>query len=100
GRTLPRASRSASSTRWKMARPRREQTKTRGDRQGTHFPWASAWAKMPNVAMGESVVPTASAEDDDDVVVALETARVSEERGDIEIGRASCRERVEVLVGE
>lgn len=34
--------------------------------------------------MGESVVPTASAEDDDDVVVALETARVSEERGDIE----------------
>lgn len=34
--------------------------------------------------MGESVVPAASAEDDDDVVVALETARVSEERGDIE----------------
>lgn len=39
---------------------------------------------MTFVAMGETVVPTASAEDDDDVVVALETARVSEERGDIE----------------
>lgn len=34
--------------------------------------------------MSESVVPAANAEDDDDVVVALETARVSAERKDIE----------------
>lgn len=34
--------------------------------------------------MSESVVPVANAEDDDDVVVALETARVSAERQDIE----------------
>lgn len=33
--------------------------------------------------MSEPVVPTANAEDDDDVVVALETARVSVERSDI-----------------
>lgn len=36
------------------------------------------------VAMNESAVPEANAEDDDDVVVALETARVSAERRDIE----------------
>lgn len=34
--------------------------------------------------MTETVVPVANAEDDDDVVVALETARVSAERKDIE----------------
>lgn len=34
--------------------------------------------------MSESVVPVANAEDDDDVVVALETARVSAERKDID----------------
>ncbi len=34
--------------------------------------------------MSESMVPVANAEDDDDVVVALETARVSVERKDIE----------------
>lgn len=34
--------------------------------------------------MGDRVVPTAEAEDCDDVVVALETSRVSEERGDLE----------------
>lgn len=39
---------------------------------------------MTRVAMSESVVPVANAEDDDDVVVALETARVSVERKDIE----------------
>lgn len=43
-----------------------------------------ACAKMSGVAMSESVVPVANAEDDDDVVVALETARVSAERKDIE----------------
>jgi hypothetical protein len=39
---------------------------------------------MSLVAMTEFVVPEANTEDDDDVVVALETARVSVERGDTE----------------
>jgi len=39
---------------------------------------------MSGAVMSESVVPEANAEDDDDVVVALETARVSAERKDIE----------------
>lgn len=51
---------------------------------GAAFPYVSACAKMSGVVMSESVVPAANAEDDDDVVVALETARVSAERKDIE----------------
>lgn len=39
---------------------------------------------MPLAAMGERIVPATVPEDDDDVVVSLETARVSEEREDIE----------------
>lgn len=39
---------------------------------------------MPRTAMGERIVPATVPEDDDDVVVSLETARVSEEREDLE----------------
>ena len=39
---------------------------------------------MPLAAMGERIVPATVPEDDDDVVVSLETARVSEERDDLE----------------
>lgn len=39
---------------------------------------------MPLAAMGERIVPATVPEDDDDVVVSLETARVSEEREDLE----------------
>ena len=39
---------------------------------------------MPLAAMGQRIVPATVPEDDDDVVVSLETARVSEEREDLE----------------
>lgn len=39
---------------------------------------------MPSAAMGERTVPATVPDDDDDVVVSLETARVSEERADLE----------------